>query len=111
MTKLTQTIALVERIDQLIRLRATGTPQEFANQLNISKASLHRILEIMKQLGAPIEYSLSHQSYVFKYKVKFLCGFYPKNLSKDELIETNGGFKQFSVLTKFNSSGLLSLKK
>jgi hypothetical protein len=111
MAKLTQTITLMEQIDQLIRLRASGTPQEFAKHLNISKASLHRILEIMKELGAPIEYSLTNQSYIFTYEVEFFCGFYPEDMGKEELTKTNGGFKRLPFLTNINISTGLSLKK
>ena len=55
MNKLLQQIALIERIDQLIRLKATGTPKCFAKRLTISEASLYRLIDTIKEMGAPVE--------------------------------------------------------
>lgn len=101
MNKLIQQIELIERIDQLIRLKATGSPKEFANNMNISKASLYRLLETMKELGAPIEYSITTQSFVYVDHVNFLCGFYFKELSNGEIKQINGGFINLAHLVNF----------
>ena len=39
---------LIDKADKLIRLEATGTPDEFAVRLGISRASLFRLLEELK---------------------------------------------------------------
>ncbi|MCU4164998.1 hypothetical protein [Carboxylicivirga caseinilyticus] len=65
MSKLSRTIESMERIHMLIKRRATGTPNELSERMEISKASLHRILDVMKELGAPIEYSAVDQSYIY----------------------------------------------
>lgn len=70
-------LEMIERIDQLTRLQATGTPEEFASRLRISKTKLYRILDIMKKLNAPIEYDISIQSYVYVEDVGFRFGFIP----------------------------------
>lgn len=79
MTKLTRTIELMERIDKMIARKATGSPQELAERLNISRASLHRVIDVMKFFGAPIEYCISSQSYIYTCEVAFYCGFYAKS--------------------------------
>ncbi len=71
-------ISLIERIDGLIRLQATGTPEELAARLNISKAKLYRIINVMKQLNAPVEYDIAKQSFVYAEAVGFTFGFYAK---------------------------------
>lgn len=101
MNKLIQQIELIERIDQLIRMKATGCPKEFANDMNISKASLYRLIETMKELGAPIEYSIIKQSFVYVDHVNFICGFYFKELSYIEVKQINGGFNNLSQLVNF----------
>lgn len=101
MNKLLQQIELIERIDQLIRMKATGSPKEFANNMNISKASLYRLLETMKELGAPIEYNITTQSFVYADHVNFLCGFYLKELSNSEAKQINGGFNNLTHLVNF----------
>ena len=78
MNKLLQQIELIERIDQLIRLKATGTPKTFANRLNISEASLYRLIDTIKEMGAPVEFSVRYQSYIYSDEVNFMCGFFLK---------------------------------
>ncbi|SMO59856.1 HTH domain-containing protein [Saccharicrinis carchari] len=111
MAKLTKTIELMERIDKMIARKATGSPQELAERLNISRASLHRVIDVMKFFGAPIEYRISSQSYVYTCDVAFYCGFYAKKLSGEELQAVNGGFAKFKTLTNINTMQGLSLKK
>ncbi len=92
MQQLTKQISLIERIDQLVRLRATGTPSELATRLGISKAKLYRVIDVMKELQAPIVYNISRQSFEYEDAVKFKCGFYVKVLPKGDAISINGGF-------------------
>jgi len=69
-------IKRIERIDYLIRSRSTGTPQELAAKLNISPSQLYQIMKILKdELGAPIYYSKSLQSYCYNESVRFICEF------------------------------------
>ncbi|WP_271784988.1 hypothetical protein [Aquimarina algiphila] len=49
-------ITIIERIDQLIRLQATGSPEDFASKLGISKTKLYRIINIMRQLNCTSHY-------------------------------------------------------
>lgn len=94
MTKLFNQINLIERIDQLIRLRSTGNAKQLADKFNISESSVYRIIETIKELGAPVEYSLVYHSYVYTRDVNFLCGFFLKELSPGESKKVNGGFKK-----------------
>lgn len=111
MAKLTKIIELIERIDKMIARKATGSPQELAERLNISRASLHRVIDVMKFFGAPIEYRISCQSYIYTCEVAFYCGFYAKKLSSEELQAVNGGFTKFRILTNINMVQGFSLKK
>ncbi|GAA4276495.1 hypothetical protein [Aquimarina mytili] len=70
----------IERIDQLIRLQATGPSNVLALRLGISKTTLYRILNIMKELDAPIEYNVGIQSFVYEEEVGFKFGFYTKDI-------------------------------
>ena len=72
MNKTLRQVALIERIDQLIRLRATGTPKTIARRLEISESSLYRLIDTIKEMGAPVEYSVKDQSYVYADDVDFL---------------------------------------
>ncbi|RIJ46176.1 helix-turn-helix domain-containing protein [Maribellus luteus] len=110
MTKLFNQIELIERIDQLIRLKATGSPKALAEKLNVSESTIYRIVDTIKELGAPVDYNLVYQSYVYTEEVNFLCGFFSCELSRSDYKKVNGGFgnlqflveKDFS-LSKFES--------
>lgn len=103
MAKLTQQIAVLERIDQLIRLKATGRPKQLAERLEVSESTVFRMIETMKELNAPICYDLSRQSYVYTETTSFKCGFYMEEL--DAIAERNlsGGhyFNNMRRLLKF----------
>ncbi|GAA4278043.1 hypothetical protein [Aquimarina mytili] len=78
MNILIKQIELIERVDRLVRMQATGTPDDFAYKLGISKTKLYRIINVMKQLGAPIEYDHNLQSFVYEKAVGFTVGFFDK---------------------------------
>ena len=69
-------IKRIEYIDFLIRSRSTGNPGELASKLNISPSQLYQVIRILKdELGAPIYYSKTLQSYCYNESVKFICEF------------------------------------
>ena len=92
MKKLTKQIAVLERVDQLIRLKATGRPRQLASRLKVSEATVFRIIETMKELNAPVCYDLNRQSYVYSEFTIFKCGFYYKELDNDTEQNVSGGF-------------------
>lgn len=65
----------IERVDQLIRLKATGTPQELAKRLNMSKRSVCNLINEMRDMGAEIEYCTRHRSYCYERELHFIFGF------------------------------------
>lgn len=81
MKQLTKQIALLERVDQLIRLKATGRPRELAEKLQVSEATVYRMIETMKEMNAPVCYNLTRQSYVYTESTVFKCRFYLENLN------------------------------
>lgn len=66
-------------MDQLVRLRSTGQPCEFANKLFISERTLYNYLSILKEIGANIHYNKNCQSYeyldncVLCIEIKYSC--------------------------------------
>ena len=103
MKKLTKQIALLKRIDQLVRLRATGRPKQFAQRIGVSEATLFRIIEIMKEFNAPVYYDLAKQSYAYSEPTKFKCGFFIEDLDDGFQKNLNGGygFDNMKELIKF----------
>ena len=62
--------------DQLIRLRATGTPKAFAEKLGISERSLYDLLDELKyDFDCPIAYCHLRRSYYYTCEGKMTFGF------------------------------------
>ncbi len=103
MKKLTKQIALLERIDQLIQLEATGTPKHLAKRLQISEATVFRIIETMKALNAPVCYDFNKRSYVYTEPTKFICGYHIEQLDAASERNISGGnsFEILKGLLKF----------
>lgn len=46
----------INRMNYLITLKSTGSPDEFSQRLNISKRQLYNDLEMLREIGAEIKY-------------------------------------------------------
>lgn len=57
--------AQVERILQLAEQNATGTPDELAARLGISKRTLLRIISCLRENGTPIVFCKKNLTYKF----------------------------------------------
>lgn len=68
-------IQRIERLHQLLKLKATGSPKDCAGKLEISERQLYNTLELMKALGAPIYFNIAIGSYCYEYEVKCSFGF------------------------------------
>jgi hypothetical protein len=72
------------RIDQLIRMKATGQPHELAYRLKVSPSTLYVYIDIMKKvLAAPIRYCYQSNSYVYDDEGKLYIGFKNRHLTSD----------------------------
>lgn len=75
-----------KRMDDLIRRKATGAPDEFASRLNISKSMLMYELNDLKDLGAEVDYCSTTKSYYYVRPFALIIG--------DALVKTKGGIAQ-----------------
>ena len=58
-------IERLRRIDNLISMMSTGTPEEFAEKLGIRRSTLFQSLREMRVMGVNIKYSYIKQSYYY----------------------------------------------
>ncbi len=56
----------INRIEHLIKMKATGSPDELALRLNISKRQVYRYIEMIRNQGVEVEYEASRRSYIYK---------------------------------------------
>lgn len=73
-------IERIHRVDKDIKQKKTGSPEEFALKLGVSKRQLFRMISELKDYGAPIKYSRSLKSFYycednFEMKVNFSLRF------------------------------------
>lgn len=90
--KLLETLERIERIDQLIRLKATGSPKELASRLEISERSVYNLIDTMKAMGAVIYYCTKRRSYCYDGELQFFYGF-----DKKERKRIFGGWSNFNI--------------
>jgi biotin operon repressor len=55
----------VKRIDSLISKKATGSPEAFAEKMNLCRSSLLECIREMRELGAPISYCKNRATYYY----------------------------------------------
>jgi len=55
----------LRQIDQLIKLKATGNPKEFAKKIGVSKRMIFHYLNDLKDLGAEIYFDKGRSSYCY----------------------------------------------
>ncbi|MFV0328885.1 MAG: hypothetical protein ACK5KL_03505 [Dysgonomonas sp.] len=101
--QLFEAINRISRVHMMIMNESTGTPEEFANKLNISRRQLFNILEDFKSYGAQIKYSRKKRAYSYQnnFIVRIEVGVF--SLSKQEQISISGGF---SINKLFNAVSL-----
>ena len=85
-------LQVLHRLDSLIRLKATGKPDDLANRLGVSRTSLFEMIAFLKSVMlAPISYSNTRKSYVYDFPPKFYLGFDRDNLALEETVNVYGG--------------------
>lgn len=70
--KTIEQINRLQRIDQLIRTKSTGCPDDFARKLNISVSTLFELLNCLKQIGADIKYNRDKLTYMYEVPTKLI---------------------------------------
>lgn len=104
--KLEHYLQKLEAIDQKIRMKATGNKEDFAESLNISKATLHRYLDFMKSMEAPIAYDWLNETYHYTRPIKFEFSIEFKEIDIENKKSMYGGVH---VFRNENFSNLFSL--
>lgn len=82
---------MINTMHKLILAHKTGTPDEFASRMCMSRRNLYRTLSCLKDLGAEISYSKTLQS--FYYKRRFTIKTFVE-INGEEYLTINGGASQ-----------------
>jgi len=79
----------LKRMDALIRRRATGSSEQFAGKIGLSRSALIRHLSDLKKLGGPVYYDPLRRSYCYEEEVCLEFGF--RRISEKEMQKKTGG--------------------
>jgi biotin operon repressor len=81
----------ISMMHKLVSHERTGTPEELANQLGVSRTTLYELIDELKSRGAPIIYSKSSRTFLYSqpYDISVSCSMRP--LTYEEEKENTGG--------------------
>ena len=62
---------------KFIELSRTGSPERFAKCLGISESRLYKVIDELKDYGAPIDYSRQNETYYYTkpFEIDISCNF------------------------------------
>jgi hypothetical protein len=84
------------QIDDLVRRRDTGTPNQLAQKLGIGQATWFEWLEQLRaDLGLPIAYDTAARTYYYTRPGRVVCGFLEETSTKEIQHTTNRPEKYF----------------
>lgn len=86
---------LLERLDHLIRTRATGTPIQLASRLDTSERNVYRLIGKLRDMGFPINYDKNYDSYYYDEPVLLRIDI---TVGHEKLLAIHGGEKKFNLL-------------
>jgi len=82
----------LDRLDKLIRRKATGCPDELAKRLGLSRSALFEFISFLRNtMNAPINYNDYILSYEYTYTPGFYLGFERDRLKESEMVNASGG--------------------
>lgn len=102
--KFIEKLRQVERVDQLIRLKGTGTPKELAYRLEVSEGSIYNLIDIIRSLGGDVYFCEQQKSYCYgERRLQFVF----KTINNiDNIVAGKTFLENFSSLQNFCSSPL-----
>lgn len=106
---LSQTIERLQVLHSLISQRKTGTPEQLAKRLGVSRSCLYNLIEELRVFQMPILYSRKIESFYYEKEVKFDLNLEIRIMNNENLININGGNLTFFVPSNFLDGTKLSL--
>jgi biotin operon repressor len=93
----------ISLMHKLVSRQKTGTPEEFARQLGVSRTSLYELIDELRLRGVPIAYSKSAKTFFYRqpYDIAVSCSLKP--LTYQEEKDNCGGLNLFSRILFFRT--------
>jgi len=98
-------IVKLDRMHNLIRRKATGTPDELARRIGLSKSRLYQILSYLREeMHAPIIYNRYNCSYEYEFNTNFNLEFDRDRLYQSEMESAFGGANDNNKIENSNEN-------
>ena len=94
MTKLHEQLVHLDRLHNLIRLKATGTPRMLAKKMEVSRRTVFNLIKILRNFGAEIAYCRERETYYYETDIKFRFEIVIADEKKDKKNDFFGTFFQ-----------------
>ena len=93
----------ISMMHKLVARQKTGTPEEFAGQLGVSRTSLYELIDELRSRGVPIAYSKSAKTFFYRqpYDIAVTCSLRPLTFIEEK--ESAGGINIFSKILFFRT--------
>jgi biotin operon repressor len=93
----------ISMMHKLVSRQKTGTPDEFARQLGVSRTSLYEMIDELRSRGAPIAYCKSGKTFFYRqpYDISVTCCLRPLTYIEEK--ESSGGINIFSRILFFRT--------
>jgi biotin operon repressor len=93
----------ISMMHKLVLRQRTGTPEEFARQLGVSRTTIYELIDELRSRGAPIVYSKSAKTFFYSqpYDITVTCSLRPLTYIEEK--ENSGGIKIFPKILFFRT--------
>jgi predicted DNA-binding transcriptional regulator YafY len=93
----------ISLMHKLVSRQKTGTPEEFARQLGVSRTSLYGLIDELRLRGVPIAYSKSAKTFFYRqpYDIAVTCSLKPLTYKEEK--DNSGGVNIFSRILFFRT--------
>ena len=93
----------ISMMHKLVSRQKTGTPEEFASQLGVSRTSLYEMIDELRSRGVPIAYSKSAKTFFYRqpYDIDVTCSLRPLTYIEEK--ESSGGANIFPRILFFRT--------
>lgn len=101
--KLFEYLDRISMMHKLVSRQCTGSPEELASRLGVSRTTLYELIDELRSRGAPIVYSKSAKTFFYSqpYDIAITCTLKP--LTYFEAKETVGGINKLSKILFFRT--------
>lgn len=100
--KVFEELFLLQRVDYLIRTRATGTPAQLARRLETCERNIFRLIGQLRDIGFPILYDKKLETYFYAEPVKLEISI---AVGAEMLLHIRGGERNSDFLNQLPISG------